>query len=259
VTLVVCIDVPDLERGRAFYTEAGLGLTVRRRFGDAFVELGGAPLPLQLLPQPAGTPASATVARGRDYGRHWTPVHLDFVVRDLEAAIAAATAAGAVVERPVVRRSWNAIAGLADPFGHGFDLIEEPRGARAGAVDVAIDVADVARAVRFYREGLGFALRDEPMPGTWARLDGAACTVHLQRAPERPWARHWTPVHLDVVTAALEPALARALDAGATLDRPVQAAAWGRMANLGDPFGHGVCLLELGPRGYDALLDEADA
>ena len=93
------------------------------------------------------------------------------------------------------------------------------------------------------------------MPAMWARLDGAPCTVHLQLVPERSYARHWTPVHLDVVTTQLEAELARALAAGATLDRPVQSAVWGRMANLADPFGHGFCLVELGPRGYDALLD----
>ena len=30
----------------------------------------------------------------------------------------------------------------------------------------------------------------------------------------------------------------------ATLERPVSEAAWGRMANLADPFGHGLCLLQ---------------
>jgi uncharacterized glyoxalase superfamily protein PhnB len=148
---------------------------------------------------------------------------------------------------------------MADPFGHGFDVLEEPGASRAGAVDVAIDVPDVEQAVRFYTQGLGFRLRDEPMPGAWARLDGAACTVHLQRVPARSYARHWTPVHLDVVTTRLDADLARALAAGATLDRPVQTAGWGRMANLADPFGHGFCLAELGPRGYDALLDDAGA
>jgi len=226
-----------------------------RRIGDDLAELAGAPVPLHLVTQPAGTPPSAPVEQGRDYRRHWTPVHLDFVTPDLEAAVASATAAGAVLERGIVRRSWNAIAGLADPFGHGFDLIEETGSPRAGAIDVAVDVPDVGRAVRFYTHALGFVLRDEPMPGAWARLDAGACTLHLQHVPERTYTRHWTPVHVDVLTKDLEADLARALAAGATLDRPIQSAGWGRMANLADPFGHGVCLVELGLRGYDALLD----
>ena len=28
----------------------------------------------------------------------------------------------------------------------------------------------------------------------------------------------------------------------------------GRIANLADPFGHGICLVQLSERGYDALL-----
>jgi predicted enzyme related to lactoylglutathione lyase len=180
-------------------------------------------------------------------------VHADFVVAGLDAAVGRATAAGAVLERPVVRRSRNAIAGLADPFGNGVDLIEEPGDPRPGALDVAIDVPDVAAAVAFYTRGLGLELRDEPMPGLWARLGGAPVTVHLQADPGRTYARHWTPVHLDFLTDDLEASLARARAAGATEDRSIQDAEWGRMANLSDPFGHGLCLVALGPRGYDAL------
>jgi predicted enzyme related to lactoylglutathione lyase len=252
----VCIDVPDLDRGVDFYTAAGLGLVLARRIGDDVAGLAGASVPIHLVTQPAGTQPCARVARPRDYDRHWTPVHVDFVTADLERAVTAATAAGAVLERNIARRSWNAIAGLADPFGHGFDLLEEPGSPRAGAVDVAIDVPDVGEAVRFYTRALGLALRDEPMAGLWARLGGVPCTIHLQHAPERTYTRHWTPVHVDFLTHDLDPAVARALAAGATLDRPIQSAAWGRMANLADPFGHGFCLVTLGPRGYDALTEQ---
>lgn len=213
-------------------------------------------MPIHLLPAP---PGSATAGTVRDYRRHWTPVHLDVVTRDVDAAVAQAVAEGATLERPVVRRSWNAIAGLADPFGHGIDLIAEPGDPHPGAVDVAIDVPDVARAAAFYVDGLGFTLRDEPMPGDWVRLDAAHATIHLQRAPERPYTRHWTPVHLDVVTTTLESAVARAAAAGAVVERPIASASWGRIAGCADPFGHGFCLVEMGPRGYDALLDEEDA
>jgi uncharacterized glyoxalase superfamily protein PhnB len=189
----------------------------------------------------------------RDYARHWTPVHADVVVTDLAAAVARAMAAGAALERPVVHRSWNAIAGLGDPFGHGVDLIAEPDDPRPGALDVAIDVPDVAAAVAFYVHGLGLTLRDEPMPGLWARLGGSAVTIHLQADPSRTYARHWTPVHLDFLTDDVEAGVRRARAAGATDDRPIHVAEWGRMANLADPFGHGLCLVELGPRGYDAV------
>ena len=60
----------------------------------------------------------------RSYRRHWTPVHLDFVVTDLDAAVERAVAAGAVLEAPTVGRTWGRIAMFADPFGHGFCLLE---------------------------------------------------------------------------------------------------------------------------------------
>ena len=60
----------------------------------------------------------------RDYERHWTPVHLDFVVEDVDAAVRRATDAGAKLERPAESKAWGRIAILSDPFGHGFSLLE---------------------------------------------------------------------------------------------------------------------------------------
>jgi catechol 2,3-dioxygenase-like lactoylglutathione lyase family enzyme len=123
VELRVCIDVPDLEKGIAFFTE-GLGLRVGRRLDRKWAELLGATSPIDLLAVPAGTPASSRLAQARDYGRHWTPVHLDFAVRDLDAAVAAAVAAGAVLERDIQVRPWGRMANLADPFGNGVCLLQ---------------------------------------------------------------------------------------------------------------------------------------
>src|SRR5262249_5283213 len=84
----VCIDVPYLDLAVTFY--AALGLTVRRR-GDGFAELEGAGVPVDLLVKPAGT-KPASEAGARSYERHWTPVHLDFVVDALEPAVERAVA-----------------------------------------------------------------------------------------------------------------------------------------------------------------------
>jgi predicted enzyme related to lactoylglutathione lyase len=51
-------------------------------------------------------------------------VHLDFAVTDLDAAVQRAQAAGATVERGIQEQKWGRIALLADPFGHGFCLLE---------------------------------------------------------------------------------------------------------------------------------------
>ena len=70
----------------------------------------------------------STVATPRDYGRHWTPVHLDFAVDDLERAIARAEAAGARREGLITEHAYGRMQLLADPFGHGIDLLEFHRG-----------------------------------------------------------------------------------------------------------------------------------
>ncbi|SDK63292.1 VOC family protein [Microbulbifer yueqingensis] len=118
---LVNIDVDDLERAIAFYRE-GLGLTVGRRLGDDGVEMLGGSSPLYLLEKSPGSRTAGDQARS--YERHWTPVHLDMVVDDVEAAVERAVAAGAKLESPVRVNNWGAIAGLADPFGHGFCLLE---------------------------------------------------------------------------------------------------------------------------------------
>ncbi|AKT43041.1 VOC family protein [Chondromyces crocatus] len=124
--LLINIDVDDLARAVDFYTRA-FELTVGRRFGDGGVELLGGTSPIYLLLKPAGTAPSAaagSVARARDYGRHWTPVHLDVAVDDLEAAVKRAEAAGATLEQPIVASGWGRMALLADPFGHGFCVLQ---------------------------------------------------------------------------------------------------------------------------------------
>jgi predicted enzyme related to lactoylglutathione lyase len=121
--LLVNIDVDDLQKAEAFYSRA-LGLKAGRRFGDSGVELLGLASPIYLLVKAAGTKAAATTDHVRDYSRHWTPVHLDIVVTNIDSALARAKAAGASLEAPVKSANWGKLALMADPFGHGFCLIE---------------------------------------------------------------------------------------------------------------------------------------
>lgn len=121
--LLVNIDVDDLARAEVFYRTA-FGLTAGRRFGDDVVELLGMASPIYLLRKPSGSAAGDATSQTRDYRRHWTPVHLDFVVDDLDAALLRAEAAGALREGDVRIASWGRIATLADPFGNGFCLIQ---------------------------------------------------------------------------------------------------------------------------------------
>ena len=54
----------------------------------------------------------------RRYDRHWTPVHLDVVVEDVEAALARSIAAGAHAQTEIKTAAWGKIVTIADPFGH---------------------------------------------------------------------------------------------------------------------------------------------
>jgi predicted enzyme related to lactoylglutathione lyase len=119
--LLLNIDVPDLAGAVAFYA-AAFGLIVTRRFGANAAELNGWPVRLYLLQQPEGSLGAGQNLRR--YERHWTPVHFDVVVDDVEAALSRAVAAGARVETEIRAMAWGKIVTLADPFGHGICLIE---------------------------------------------------------------------------------------------------------------------------------------
>lgn len=121
--LLVNIDVDDMERAVDFYSKA-FELHVGRRLGADGVELLGGSAPVYLLVKAAGTRASPDSSAVRNYQRHWTPVHLDIVVDDIDAAVARALTAGAKLEQPVRTSSWGKLALMADPFGHGFCLVQ---------------------------------------------------------------------------------------------------------------------------------------
>ncbi len=122
-SVLVNVDVDDLEKGIDFYTRA-LGLRTARRFGTSGVELLGGGAPIYLLEKAADSAAAAGLAQRREYSRHWTPVHLDFVVSDIHVAVARAREAGARLEGDIRTANWGHLALMADPFGHGFCLIE---------------------------------------------------------------------------------------------------------------------------------------
>jgi lactoylglutathione lyase len=121
VKLLLNIDVPEIATAEAFYT-AAFGLHAGRRFGADALELLGLEAPLYLLAKPEGSIGAGESLR--TYARHWTPLHCDLVVDELDIAVARAVAAGAVQEGPTRDAKWGRIVQLADPYGHGWCLIE---------------------------------------------------------------------------------------------------------------------------------------
>jgi lactoylglutathione lyase len=127
---------------------------------------------------------------------------------------------------------------------------------------VNIDVDDLARGIAFYCDGFGLRVGRRFGDGAAELLGGSSKIYLLTKAAgtigapgaARTYDRHWTPVHLDlVVEGDLEAAVERARAAGAVVEQPIASHAWGRIAMLADPFGHGICLLQFSARGYDAI------
>jgi predicted enzyme related to lactoylglutathione lyase len=122
--IAVNIDVDDLDKAIGFYT-AALGLRLHRRlFEGSVAEMVGATSKIHLLSKPPGTTAAPGAAPSRNYQRHWTPVHLDFEVEDVSAAVERAVRAGAKLETEIRSFPWGRLATLSDPFGHGFCLLQ---------------------------------------------------------------------------------------------------------------------------------------
>lgn len=126
--ILVNIDVSDLERAIEFYTSA-LGLRLERRLFDGSVaEMLGASSKIYLMAKAAGSAPWIGATPVRHYGRHWTPVHLDFEVDDVTAAVDRAMGAGAKLEGAIESFSWGRQATLSDPFGHGFCVLQFTNG-----------------------------------------------------------------------------------------------------------------------------------
>lgn len=117
------VDVDDLDKATRFY-ELAFDLKVGRRFAGNGVEMLGSSAPIYLLAKAAGTLATGSNPQRRNYDRHWTPVHLDFVVEQIESAVQRAVEAGGRLESPVSTHVWGRLALMVDPFGHGFCFVQ---------------------------------------------------------------------------------------------------------------------------------------
>lgn len=116
----ICIDVPDLDLATAFYC-GSLGCSVEKaQATHNTLSVEGVTLHLSL--KEAGTDPTGAGLCTRTYERHWTPVHLDFDVADVDVASTEVKRLGGTVER-LKRGDWGAAAFCSDPFGNGFCLI----------------------------------------------------------------------------------------------------------------------------------------
>jgi predicted enzyme related to lactoylglutathione lyase len=126
---------------------------------------------------------------------------------------------------------------------------------------INLDGPDLNAALVFYTAAFGLA-PGRRFGAEAVELTGWPSPVYLLRkaadtigagTQARTYDRHWTPVHLDIAVSDIATGVARALEAGATLEHDIHAAPYGKIAMLADPFGHGLCLIEFVGRGYDEI------
>ena len=119
--VLVNIDVPELAAAIEFY-EAAVGVRFSRFLDDDVAELVYGTSTIYLLRKADGGNATPN-GEARSFDRHWTPVHTDFVVDDIDEAVARAVAAGAKRESEGIDWRGSKCVTFSDPFGHGFCLI----------------------------------------------------------------------------------------------------------------------------------------
>ena len=128
----VSIDVPKLEEGLRFYRDA-LGLTEVARPIPTYAVLKCGEAEIGIMEKSAGTKPAKGSDDARRYERHWTPVHIDFHVDDVDAVLARALNAGAICEQKFEIPGRPPIAFCSDPFGHGFCIVGTSSAGSSGA------------------------------------------------------------------------------------------------------------------------------
>ena len=118
----VSIDVPDVDKAVMFYTQA-LGCEgPAEKHGLKTLSAGN--VDLYLLDKEEDSCPLPHGGTTRSYGRHWTPIHLDFLIRDVAGTVAKVVELGGSQEGGE-KGDWGEIAYCADPFGNGFCIIRE--------------------------------------------------------------------------------------------------------------------------------------
>ena len=123
IKLSVSIDVPNLKEAEAFYVGA-LGCKKVREQGREMVVLSVDNSDIYLQEKETGTKPLTSSGVVRDYQRHWTPIHLDFLCDNVDELVAKVLKLGGSHEGGE-SGDWGSIAYCSDPFGNGFCIINE--------------------------------------------------------------------------------------------------------------------------------------
>ena len=119
----VSIDVSNLKIAESFYIEA-LGCKKVRDQEPDMVVLCVENCDIYLQQKEPGTKPLVSNNVVRNYGRHWTPVHIDFMSDNVDKLVSKIVKLGGSHEGGD-DGDWGSIAYCADPFGNGFCVINE--------------------------------------------------------------------------------------------------------------------------------------
>jgi len=122
IKISVSIDVSNLKTAEAFYVEALGCKKIRDQGGMVVLSVENSDIYLQ--EKAAGTKPLVSSSDSRDYERHWTPIHLDFLCDNVDELVLKVIELGGLHEGGE-SGEWGSIAYCADPFGNGFCLINE--------------------------------------------------------------------------------------------------------------------------------------
>ena len=112
---------------------------------------------------------------------------------------------------------------------------------------ITLGVNNLAKAIAFYRDGLGFAKIESSdsvaffnLNGSWLGLYGSdALAEDAGVAADASGFNHFALAHNVESEAAVDKVMAEALAAGATLSKPAQKTFWGGYSGyFKDPDGH---------------------
>jgi predicted enzyme related to lactoylglutathione lyase len=123
IKISVSIDVSNLKQAEIFYMKA-LGCKKLRDQGSDMVVLATENCDIYLQEKEIGTKPLLSSDAVRDYKRHWTPVHLDFLTENVDEVLKNILQLGGLDEGGE-SGNWGSIAYCADPFGNGFCIINE--------------------------------------------------------------------------------------------------------------------------------------
>lgn len=117
----ICIDVSEIKQATKFYSTALECEVIEEK--QQSTELSAENTTIHLLEKEENSNPLINNSALRTFKRHWTPVHLDFSVTDIDKTLSLINKFGGQIEDKE-EGEWGVAAFCSDPFGNGFCIIK---------------------------------------------------------------------------------------------------------------------------------------